>query len=303
MSLNRRVEVPVFINRDPLKFLALLTEKGRPVFEIQYNPQLKLAPSGLGSWPHHPLSDIFLAQSNDWLKLPTTGEHLVAKIVSTPDSFDHRERVALIKLNQLFQQDANERHAILYGYGTHESTSQRTSYFILEKVPEGFISFWELKKAGWGKNPIDAFELCLAAASFLTNVHASGLTHGDLDGPGLEHYYWNPSLKQLRVIDWNRAMIRKYPLSDKNRSEFRDSLGEDHDGLWHLLYYGVFAGTTLDQIQNYAKDNFKKNVAEKYITLDNMHWRHGGKRLRRTASGTKLFRDHINAILEELRAG
>jgi len=181
---------------------------GPEVFEVVYYSDEVDMPRGFNYWPED-FECNRLAENPGWVETPQNGEVMALKARSLEDQIIN-ERRALLKSNELFPISSPSRPQRLYGFGIGEGEffgkPVAKGYLLMELLPPGFVSYENFITPRDTLPLSEGFALVLSLAEIINVMHKAGIAHGDLEGPGhLEHVYWNPIDKQLRIIDWSHS--------------------------------------------------------------------------------------------------
>lgn len=106
----------------------------------------------------------------------------------------------------------------------------RPVYLVEEYLTEPFVALPELARGRSGWAPFNALELAEALAEVLKLAHQVPIVHGDLNDRKVEHIFWDPRGRRLKVIDWGIA-------DDAQVVERRHLPNDDIQGLGTLFHY------------------------------------------------------------------
>jgi hypothetical protein len=181
------------------------------VFRVTYVSSDLPLPQNIGKWP------VDLKSSNEatysfgsWIEKPAVGEDLALKLSPLNEDIVN-ERAAMLRANRVFSLDDKARPMRLYTYGVgstiHTFNFEREYVYLLQEcLTPNFVSYKEFKETHQDIALDDAFAILLSFSGTLNKMHQAGISHGDIEGPGLEeHLHIDPTTHDLRIIDWSHS--------------------------------------------------------------------------------------------------
>lgn len=195
------------------------------VYLTEYNPTQHV-PKGLGQWVPQ---QRFVAETapttpGAWTIPIEPGQKVAVKIAFSPDEERARgsapgyaipmltsERWALVQCDKIFRNRDPARPAELLGFGVNED---QLPYLAMEVIEEPFERLDNyLNSKGGNLTEQEALEIGIHMADFFNLLHRSpyGLIQNDQN---LENFFWDPTGKRLRVIDFGNVTAKKAELSE-----------------------------------------------------------------------------------------
>lgn len=137
----------------------------------------------------------------------------------------HAEREALLRSNDLFPPDAQNRPARIYGYGNQDSGRQQ--YIVEEFINGGEFILLEdyQKQKGQALDQSEIAEIALGIADAIRTLNNHGIVFEDLQESNI---FWDPQNRRVRLIDLERAQVGQ--LGD------RISYSSDRERLANIIF-------------------------------------------------------------------
>ncbi len=206
MAIRQEIQKAMREHFGPKPFFTLVANLDRRSW---FEERSRVFEVRLGNVDHHPNTRGFTV---DWIEQPRS-DHVVIKFLTEGEFGLSQEGQVLQTTNSLFHLDSIHRPVRLHAWNSEPKLPTTYPAWVLLELapPSEFPTLETYLQDEIRLPPPEALNITTAFIQCLHALHASGISHGDVEGPGAEqNLLWNPDNQILRLVDFGNSQTKPH---------------------------------------------------------------------------------------------